>query len=980
MKQDVTSSSKASLLSRWKNRSNKSAIKSEISKIPNGVAIPLSREQKRLWFLQQLNPNNSFYNYSELYRLEGKVDVALFEKSIRIIEEKHDILRSTYHVRNGVPAVEVSESSQSKFIYHDLSNQTSEVASKKTDEFIKKYASHTFRLSDETLLRSTIIKVAQESYLYLIVMHHIITDKWSMKVFRKELAYYYECLIQGKQPVIEKLEIQYANYAYWQGNQPLNDEHLTYWKDKLAGDIPTLNLSTDHPKKAQPSYKGTFDKNYYDRDTSNAFFTLCKKMDATPYITMLSVYYILLQKYSGQQDILIGTPITKREQTSLENLIGFFNDTLVLRTTVRNSFSFKELVQEVKKTTLDAFSNKDISFDTLVKTLKPERSLSVHPFFQVMFLYHKVPETPSLGSDIKISYEPYDAGVAKFDLTLYISEDQGSLMSLMEYETDLFEATTIARMHAHFELILKTVIQNPEQILFTLSIETQEEAIFYKTQELPIRSYNIPHQGIHELIIAQAQEKPDAIALNFENQRVTYKDLDKRSTQIANYLLTVGIKKNDIVGLCIDRSTEMIIALVGILKAGAAYLPLDPEYPAERISYILDNAFAKALLTQQKLATNFNNLKAPILTLEAAEIAEIKTECALPAIEKADLAYVIYTSGSTGKPKGVPISHGNIMNSTLARTDFYGSDPSVFLLMSSISFDSSKTGIFWSLCTGATLVISEKHLEQDINRLEHTIKSHNVSHTLMLPSLYAQLIQYGDAPALKSLGTVIVAGEACSPQLVRSHFEIAPDIHLYNEYGPTESTVWCIAHKIQQKDAFRSIVPIGKPIKNLHAYILNDSLQKVPYGVAGELYIGGLGLASGYLNDTEKTKNAFVQNPFDNDGSERLYKTGDLARYTADGTIEFLGRKDQQVKVRGYRIELDEIEQLLHAHQEVSQAVVTVKNDIDTINWEELEDVNMENLLQLVSNHITENEANEILNSIESLPEEALGVVLKNLD
>lgn len=980
MKQDKPFSSKNSLLSRWKNRSNPPEPAMELSVIPEGVAIPLSKEQKRLWFLQQLNPKNPFYNYSELYKLKGALNIDFFEKSIRLIEEKHDILRSSYPIQEGVPVVRIAQESTSTFTYHDLSTHTYEVASQKSEELVKKYASYAFQLSDETLLQSAVLKIADEEYLFLIVMHHIITDKWSMKVFRQELAYNYQCLVQEKQPVLNKPEIQYASYAHWQSGIPVNERHLSYWKEKLSGVLPSLQLPTDYPKKAQPSYRGTFHKNAYEPDVSQAFFNLCKALDATPYITMLSAYYVLLHKYSQQEDILVGTPITKREHTSLENIIGFFNDTLVLRSNVRSSFTFKELVQEVRKTTLEAFSNKDISFDTLVNTLKPERSLRTHPFFQVMLLYHKVPETPSLGEDIKITYEPYDAGVAKFDLTLYISEDQGSLMSLMEYETDLFEAATIARMHAHFKLILKSVINNPEQILSAISIETEEETTFYKTQAAPLNPYSVSRPGIHELIVKQARQKPEEVALILGNKKVTYGELDTKSTLIASYLLAQGIKKNDIVGLCLERSTDMIIALLGILKAGAAYLPLDPEYPTERISYIMDNAFAKALLTQEKFVVNFSDLNLPIVPMETIEKSEISPGFVMPEVRSTDLAYVIYTSGSTGKPKGVPITHGNIMNSTLARTDFYGNDPAVFLLMSSISFDSSKTGIFWSLCTGGTLVISEKHLEQDLYRLEQTIQLNNVSHTLMLPSLYAQLVQYGDVGKLKSLHTVIVAGEACNSQLVQSHFKMVPEIHLYNEYGPTESTVWCIAHKIEPQDANSSSVPIGQPIKNIQVYILDNSLQKVPYGVAGELYIGGLGLASGYLNDKEKTESSFVQNPFDTANSERLYKTGDLARYTVNGTIEFLGRKDQQVKVRGYRIELDEIEQLLYANKEVSQAVVTVKNDVDAINWKEVEEGTTAKLAQLVSNHIAEDEVNEILDSIEVLSEEALDLVLKNLD
>ena len=979
VKKESALSSKASLLSRWKNRDKKSTDTTEITKIAEAVTVPLSREQKRLWFLQQLFPDNPFYNYSELYRLQGNVQVALFEKSIRLIEDKHDILRSNFQVEEGIPTVHTAPTSNSVFSYYDFSNTSYEIASQKADALIRKNASHTFYLSDETLLQSTLIKVAENDFLFLIVMHHIITDKWSMKIFRKELASNYAKLVNGVTPQIEKPEIQYANYAHWQGNQEINNEHLDYWKQKLSGELSTLNLPTDYPKKAQPSYKGTFHKQVYSDQTSKNFFDLCKKLEATPYVTMLSVYYVLLQKYAGQEDIIVGTPITKRDQTRLENLIGFFNDTLVLRTHVEKQASFSALVKEVKKTTLDAFSNKDISFDTLVNTLKPTRSLSVHPFFQVMFLYHKVPETPTLGDAIKITYEPYDAGVAKFDVTLYISEDERSLMSLMEYATDLFDATTIERMHAHFEGILKKVIKNPDVILSDIELQTAQEAQFYATLEAPVQEYQIAEQGIHELITAQALQHPEAIAIAFKDKKITYKEINTRATRIAYQLLKRGIQKNDIVGLCIDRSEDMIIGLLGILKAGASYLPLDPEYPSERISYILNNAFAKAVITQKHIASSFENVPVQTLTIEAIFETDV-AEVTLPQVSNSDLAYVIYTSGSTGKPKGVPITHKNIINSTLSRTDFYGYDPTSFLVMSSVSFDSSKTGIFWSLCTGGTLVISEKHLEQDIDRLVQTIEANKVTHTLMLPSLYTHMINYGDVKKLASLDTVIVAGEACTTQLAAQHFDTIPHVKLYNEYGPTESTVWCIAHQLEPSDSNASSIPIGRPIKNIQVYILNDDAKRVPYGTPGELYIGGLGLATGYLNDPEKTAQAFIQHPFDADVTKRLYKTGDIAKYRADGTIEFLGRKDQQVKVRGYRIELDEIAQHIHSAPHVEQAVIMVQNETDTICWDTLETANTSQLLQTFNTHISEKELETILTSVESLQKETLEVVLKNLD
>lgn len=981
MKNEKLSSSKASLLSRWRNRDKKTVTENEgITTIPDGIPVPLSREQKRLWFLQQLYPNNPFYNYSELYRLQGDIQVTHFEKSIRLIEETHDILRANFQVKEGIPTVKTSTSSKSLFRYYDFSAEDSKTASEKAQEIVRKNASHAFHLSNETLMQSTLIKVAPNDFLFLIVMHHIITDKWSMKVFRKELASHYAKLIKGETPVIEKPKIQYASYAYSQNNQNINNEHLSYWKQKLSGEIPVLNLPTDYPKKTQPSYKGTFHKRVYSKQVATNFFELCKKLDATPYVTMLSVYYVLLQKYANQDDILIGTPITKRDKTSLENLIGFFNDTLVLRTNVNKKVSFIDLVKAVKQTTLDAFSNKDISFDTLVKTVKPTRSLSVHPFFQVMFLYHKVPETPTLGEDITITYEPYDAGVAKFDLTLYISEDEGDLMSLMEYETDLFEATTIKRMHAHFKEILKTVIQNPNAILNDISIQTAEEETFFRQIENPSEVINTTYNGIHELITAKALENPTATAVVFKNNKITYATLNERATIVAGALLTAGVQQNDIVGLCIERSVDMIIGLLGILKAGAAYLPLDPEYPSDRISYILKDAAAKIVVTQQELTASFNNKTTTILTIEGIQEQETPIKINLPEIANESLAYVIYTSGSTGVPKGVPITHKNILSSTLARTDFYRYNPTSFLLMSSISFDSSKAGLFWSLCSGATLVISEKHLEQDIDRLVTIIDNYKVSHTLMLPSLYYAILQFGDSKKLKTLDTVIVAGEACSTQLASLHFDNFPKIKLYNEYGPTEGTVWCIAHQLKKEDCNASSIPIGQPIQNVQVYILTETLQKVPYGSIGELCIGGLGLTKGYLNDAQKTEQAFITYTSKEGIKRRLYKTGDLAKFNANGTIEFLGRKDQQVKIRGYRIELDEIEQQINQHPTIQQNVVTVQNTTDNIDWVALETTNTNQLLQTLKQHLSNKEIEAIFSSVETIEEEAIDIVLQNLD
>lgn len=971
------SKKKTSLLSRWKNKKGKQVF-SEFKPVSEGASISLSREQKRLWFLQQLVPNNSFYNYPELYRLTGPLDVKAFEQSIRYIEKKHDILHSNFVIKNNVPIVQANTKGRSDFYYYDFSNEKREIADQKASKIIYNNSRYVFNLSNEILLKSTVIKISEDNFLFLIVMHHIITDKWSMRVFRDELTTCYRELVKGNTPKLEKSKIQYASYAQWQENSTINEQHLEYWKKKLSGEIPELNLPTDFSKKMQPRYAGTFHKQVYDDQVATGFSELCKKLEATPYVLMLSIYYLLLQKYSNQEDIFIGTPITKRDHVALEKLIGFFNDTLVLRTKVTKTLNFSEFVQKVKQTTLEAFSNKEISFDTLVKELKPSRSLNINPFFRVMFLYHQVPETPKLGDDIQIEYEPYDAGVSKFDLTLYISDDKGDLTSLMEYNTDLFEAATIARMHDHFKILLQNCIQNPEALLSEIAMEVPEEIDFYSA--VPKASYTIPEgqTGIHNLIEEQALKHPDRIALQYKDQAITYAVLNDKANQVAKTLLKNGLAPNDMVGLCIERSHKVIIGLLGILKAGGAYLPLDPSYPADRISYILENTNAKAILTEDHLLTSLDKTTIQKYAIDSIINHSVIDEIiVLPKVKSADIAYVIYTSGSTGNPKGVPITHKNIINSTLSRTNFYDQNPSAFLLMSSISFDSSKVGVFWSLCSGGTLVISEKHLEQDIDKMTNIIKQHKVSHTLMLPSLYSNLLEYGDVNRLESLHTVIVAGESCSTALVKQHFKVLPHINLYNEYGPTEATVWCIAQKVRVTDAELRSVPIGIPTANAAIYILNDELEKVPFGATGELYIGGIGLTTGYINHIE---GAFVKNPFSNT-SKKLYKTGDLARFRGDQTIEFLGRKDKQVKIRGYRIELDEIEQVIQSNKSITQAAVTiVTGDNDPFLDEKNIENNTEQLTKWLETHLSEQEITSWIASIENLEQQEVKYMIDKME
>ena len=979
--ENATSRNKNSLLKKWKGKVAKTSIGSNgdvITQIPSKISKPLSYEQKRLWFLQQLHPDNPFYNYSELYKLKGQLDVDLLEQSIRLIEDKHDVFKSSFDINNGKPTVLINSDIKFEFKYFDYSNLDILSATEKAKKTFLEISRTAFKLSEGNLLRSILVKISDENYLFLVVIHHIIIDHWSMIIFRKELADNYAKLISKEKVVVTKPLIQYDSYAYWQQNRNLNQKHIDYWKEKLGGDLGVLNFPTDFSKKAIPSYKGALHTKKYSQTDANTFFDLSKQFETTNYIVMLSVFYVLLYKYTQQEDILIGTSITKRNHKSLEKLIGFFNDTLVFRASISKNLSFEEVVTVVKKTAMEAFAHSDVSYDSLVNEINPNRSLSTNPFFQVMFLYNSNKKIDDFGSNIDISHEPFDSKVSKFDLTLHVFENNTTLKSIIDYETDLFEEKTIDRIHNHFEILLQKVLKNPKVILDDISLETkQEEDYFFKLQNVNSSLAN-NQLGIHDIIEQQITDNKTETAVTFKNEKITYQQLGEKANTIALHLLNKGVKKNDIVGLSLERSSEMIVALLGILKTGAAYLPLDPEYPENRTNYIIENSNTKFVITSSKLKTNFVNSKIGVFSIESIFSLGLKTnKIAFPKVTSSDLAYIIYTSGSTGKPKGVPITHGNIINSTLSRTAFYQNNPSSYLLMSSISFDSSKAGIFWSLCTGANLVVSENRLEQDIERLVETIKKNKISHTLMLPSLYNAILNSANTIDLKSLNNIIVAGEKCNTQLVIQHYNKLPDTNLYNEYGPTEGTVWCIAHKIIEADSQKENIPIGVPVANTEIYILDQNKKRVPFGVPGELYIGGLSLSNGYLNNNIKTAEVFVDNPFA--VQQKIYKTGDVVKIKNDNTIEFLGRKDQQIKIRGYRVEIDEIENVIKNNSTVSQAIVIAESLKQTIDLNDLVNQNTEQLLQSIKNFTTVNEIQNLLATVELLNEDEVSVLSENL-
>ncbi|MEO0526004.1 MAG: amino acid adenylation domain-containing protein [Bacteroidota bacterium] len=912
---------KESLLSQWKHRKkDKKTTINGISKTPEGVGIPLSNGQRRLWFLQQLYPENPFYNYSEAYTLKGNLLVAPLVEALQRLFKAHSILCSSYQIEDGEIVQKVDAHTMVEIAQFNLSDLGDEQKELEKQRIIYSDSRTVFSLNKAPLFKISLLKIQSDEHLLFITMHHIITDKWSMGIFRKQLAQYYIDLC-GKVPMVKKpVPLQYGDYAFWEQQRDLDSQQLQYWKDKLSGEIPILNLPTDHTRPKRSSFNGSHHIKELSEPLSKELLALAKKLEVTPYILLLSVYYLLLYRYTGQEDILIGSPISNRNHVDLEEMIGFFNETVVLRTGIVPQYSFIDLVKKVKQTTFEAFTNNGIPFEILVKELNAERSLGVNPFFQSMFLYHDVPKNPFFGDELQLLHSNFDSKVSKFDLTLYISQENGQLSSTVEYATDLFHKTTIDRFQEHLQLLLQGVVKNPNGAIPGIPMLTPYEKEFFLSEIVKPESIFTSHTGIHQIIEKIALERKNATALVFGDESMSYGELNTKANEIAVQIIQHTRGENICVGLCLERSLDMIVGILGILKARSAYLPIDPEYPKQRIAYMVGDASISLILTQESLSPLFSQSDTNTILIDNTEILDDRPKVTLPRIEPDDLAYVIYTSGSTGKPKGVPISHKNIIESTAGRLEFYSENPKAFLLMSSIAFDSSKAGIFWTLCTGGTLVIAEKRLEQDLLKIEELIASHAISHTLMLPSLYHLILEHCDTSKLQSLKSVIVAGEVSTSTMCKSHFKRLPNTKLYNEYGPTEATVWCIAHEVKKEDLNHRI-PIGKPVANAKIYLLDKNLNLVPYGAIGELYVGGEGLSKGYLNRSELNVVAYVQNPF-NAFKGKLYKTGDLGRYTQKGTIEFLGRADQQIKIRGFRVELDEIKKALLEYPGIQDVVV----------------------------------------------------------
>ena len=886
--------------------------------------IPLSYNQQSLWLIHQLEGSVQ-YHIPMILRFRGRLDEGALAAALQTIVNRHEVLRTVIAEVDGRGYQKVRDQDLWQLEVLD-SHHLGETSKAETlQRAITRLIQVPFDLGRDHMLRASLIMLSTEDHVLVLTMHHIASDGWSSSLLRKELVSIYEAYSRGRPMPLAPLSVQYIDYALWQraylqGN--FLEEKLGYWKGKLK-DLSPLQLPTDFPRPSVQSTRGSILRFTLDPGLTAGLQALGHSQNATLFMTLLAAFKVLLYRYSGQEDLCVGTPTAGRERQEVEELMGYFVNTLALRTHLQGSMSFAELLQGVRATTLEAYENQQVPFEKVVEALGQERDLSRNPVFQVMFVLQNVPGSSLQFTEARLTAEAYKHRTATFDLTVELTETEGGIEGAVEYCTDLYTQETIERMVGHYRQLLVSIKADPLGQVSQLKLLPEAE------EQLLIHTFNTTQvtlpkgKTIVDMFEKQLQNCPDAVAVVFEEKQLTYRELNGKANQLAHYLRSMGIKEESLVPICIERSLEMIIGIVGILKAGAAYVPIDPAYPKERINYVLEDTHADVVVTNRESKTSLpDNGEITVIDLDAdwANIAKESMQNPLTRPASHHLAYVIYTSGSTGKPKGVMIEHRGLAASTQARQSHYRNHEAV-LLIPSFAFDSSVAVIFGSLSTGGRLIICRSEFIKDPNHIKRLLRETKI--ILCVPSYYRILLEE-ELLEGSALSKVIVAGENLDEKLVKLHYDRTNNIPLYNEYGPTECTVWATVAKISLVEK----VTIGKPINNTSIYIVGKERELNPIGIAGELCIAGEGLARGYLNRRELTEEKFVPNPFNGEKGARMYRTGDLARWLPDGNIEYLGRLDDQVKIRGYRIELGEIEAALNGIADIRESAVSVREDV----------------------------------------------------
>ena len=895
--------------------------------------MPLSFAQQRMWFLHQLEPGSPLYNMPMAVRLSGRLDVEAVRRALNAIVERHEVLRTRFEATDGIPVQIVCEAVAVKLpvVGVDHREWPNGEHHAEVQRLLNEEARRPFDLTRDLPLRAVLLRLDETEHVLLVTMHHIASDGWSWGVFHQELAAFYEGFSEDIPTVLPELPIQYADYAVWQRQWlagPVLEKQMAYWKKQLAGMPEDLELPVDRPRPAAQTFRGRWESLALPPRLTEQLRELGRREGATLFMTLQAAFMTLLHRYTRQTDVLVGTPVAGRTHKETEGLIGFFINTLVLRGNLAGDPTFREALGRVRETTIEAFMHQDLPFDKLVEELRPERRAGHQPVLQVMFVLQNAPTTGRQLPGLTMSAMELDTGTAKFDLTLAVETGGGGLTAAMEYNSDLFDAVTVARMLGHWRTLLEGIVAHPDQRISALPLlgDAERQQLLVEWNDT---ATDYPRaKTVHQLFEEQVEETPDAIALIFNEQQLTYRELNVRANQLAHELRVHGFGPDTLIGICMERSVELVVGLLGILKAGGAYVSLDPTYPKERLALMLEDTQPPVILTQTHLAVCLPTQAARLLYLGGEQIALPDARLSLNPVRTAtadNLAYVSFTSGSTGRPKGVCVPHRGVVRLVQGTNYAHLAADEVFLQLAPIAFDASTLEIWGALLNGARLVVFPPQTPT-LAEIGETIQRHGVTTLWLTAGLFQQMVEE-QCESLRGVRQLLSGGDVLSVPQVRKALANLPGCKLINGYGPTENTTFTCCHAITEASLNRGSVPIGRPIANTQVLVLDEQRQPVPTGIPGELYTGGDGLARGYLKRPELTAERFVRHPFNHDPDARLYQTGDLVRWLPDGNLEFLGRMDQQVKIRGFRVELGEIEAVLGGHPGVRECVVIARQD-----------------------------------------------------
>jgi amino acid adenylation domain-containing protein len=919
-------------------RSESSLKLPPIQPVARNRELPLSFAQERIWFLSQLAPDSTAYHVPRAVRMKGRLSVSAVHWAFTELIRRHEVLRTTFPTGDGRPRQVIHPPQPITIPVVDLRLLPETEREAEVQRLIIGEGQQPFDLAKGPLLRLKLLRLDEEEHVLILVEHHLVHDGWAQGVLIRDFSKLYAASAAGKPSPLPELPIQFADFAYWQRQWLQGDvleAELSFWRRQLAGAPPVLELPTDRPRPAVQSFRGVERIVTLPARLSESLRTLSRREGVTLFMTMLAAFKTLLYHYAAQEDIVVGSVIANRRLQEIEGLLGMILNTVVLRTDLSGNPPVRELLGRVREACLGAYAHQDLPFEKLVEAIQPERHLSHTPIFQVMFSFMDVPhpdlELPGLTLEVLESHNRS----AKFDIGVIVlphweqrissgAQAQASEITiLLEYNTDLFDDATMTRMLEHYQGLLEGIVADPTRRLLELPLLTsvQRQQLLVDWNNTEIEFPQEQDQCLHQFFEAQVERSPDHVAVIFEDQQMTYRELNRRANQLAHYLRALGVGPEVLVGICLERSLEMVVAILGVLKAGGAYVPLDPAYPSERVAFMLEDTQAPVLLTQRRLVEKLPPSGAQQLCLDWQweVIAQASAGPPVGVVAPDNVAYVIYTSGSTGRPKGVAIQHSSA--ATLlnwAGEVFTAEDVAGVLASTSICFDLSVFELFVPLSRGGAVILVENALH-----LPSAASAHHVTLINTVPSALAELMRGDGLPG--SVRTVNLAGEPLPNTLAQQIYQQETVQRVFNLYGPSEDTTYSTVALIEKGAG--GPPPIGRPIANTKIYLLNAHRQPVPIGVPGELYIGGAGLARGYLHRPELTAEKFIPNHFSEEPGARLYKTGDLARYRLDGNIEFLGRCDHQVKLRGFRIELGEIETVLSRHPALQEAVVVVRED-----------------------------------------------------